>query len=396
MMSFLSHLQQISSPGTGTWPMVLLSLSLGFASAGCGHLRRSAVPGAQPTPQPDWSHWESAETLREDDGLRWFEGASLGIEGRGWNDTAAFWNRLPARAEEAVPSMVWTLSQQTAGMAVRFATDSEEIRALWSGGEGMNHMAPSGVSGLDLYRRGPDGEWAFTAVGRPQPEETIVTLHPRGGVENPAPSGMTEYLLFLPLYNAVTRLEIAIRPEARMLVPAPTVERPIVFYGTSITQGGCASRTGMAHPAILRRWLDREVINLGFSGSGKMEPELAELLAELDPAIYVLDCLPNMNEAMVDERLEPFVHILRAARPDTPILLVEDARPMAKNANLRAAHERLLAQGVSGLYYLEGPGVLLAGPEEATVDGVHPTDLGFLRMAEAFHPVLERMLAGGR
>ena len=100
--------------------------------------------------------------------------------------------------------------------------------------------------------------------------------------------------------------------------------KPLVFYGTSITQGGCASRPGMVHTAILGRWLDRPVINLGFSGNGTMDPEMADLMAELDPALYILDCLPNINAAQVAKRVVPFVRTLRKARPETPILLVED------------------------------------------------------------------------
>src|SRR6185436_14505138 len=105
----------------------------------------------------------------------------------------------------------------------------------------------------------------------------------------------------------------------------PTARRkPIVFYGTSITQGGCASRPGMVHTAILGRRLDRPVINLGFSGNGRMEPEMARLLAELDPAVYVIECLPNMSAKEVEERTEPLVRSIRTARPKTPILLAED------------------------------------------------------------------------
>ena len=136
-----------------------------------------------------------------------------------------------------------------------------------------------------------------------------------------------EYLLYLPLYNGVSSVEIGL-PKCSALAKAPPrpegYERPIVVYGTSITQGGCDSRPGMVHTAILGRRLDRPVVNLGFSGNGKMEPELAALLAELDPAAYVIDCLPNMTAEEVGARVEPFVRALRAARPGTPIVLAED------------------------------------------------------------------------
>jgi len=162
----------------------------------------------------------------------------------------------------------------------------------------------------------------------------------------------------------------------------------------------------MAHVAILGRRLDRPVINLGFSGNGRMEIELADLLAELDAAVYVLDCLPNMSAKGVRERVVPFVGRLREKRPDTPVLLVEDrsyadsflvaGRRKHNDANraaLQHAHRQLLADGVRGLSYLEGARLLGADGED-TVDGSHPTDLGFARQADAFAaalaPLLER------
>ena len=203
--------------------------------------------------------------------------------------------------------------------------------------------------------------------------------------------------MYLPLYSGVTELRIGIEQDATIAQPPPRPagrDKPLVFYGTSITQGGCASRAGMCHPAILGRWLDRAVLNLGFSGSGKMEPELAHLLGELDAAVFVLECLPNMTTEMVRQRVQPFVRILRAAQPTNPILLVEsplnpDANP--GNEALRNAFENLTEQGVSGLYYLPGK-TQLAGSENGTVDGVHPTDLGFFRIATAYEPVLRSIL----
>jgi lysophospholipase L1-like esterase len=152
------------------------------------------------------------------------------------------------------------------------------------------------------------------------------------------------------------------------------------------------------------RRLDRLAINLGFSGNGKMEPELADLLADLDPVVYVLDCLPNMTAEEVERRVEPFVRRLRAAHPATPIVLAEHRsysnaalvpaqreRNVASRAALKSAYDRLVAAGVKGLVYLTGD-PQLGDDGEATVDGSHPTDLGFLRMADAFGAVLGPLL----
>jgi N-acyl-D-aspartate/D-glutamate deacylase len=323
-------------------------------------------------------------------GFEWVDATTLTLEGRGWADAARPYRRLPARAEALVTPAVWQASQHAAGIAVRFVTDSPRIAAIWDGGRPMAHMAATANCGLDLYRRGEDGAWVFCGVGKPRPWRTTATLASR------LPAEPTEYMLCLPLYKSVSELQIGVDAGAS-LRPGPVREtRPIVFYGTSMTQGGCASRAGMGHASILGRRLDREVINLGFSGAGKMEPAMADLLGELDASLYVLECLPNMTTAMVAERVEPFVRRLRGLRPATPILLVESplgGAGNAGNAALREAHAKLEAGGVTGIHYLVGP-PQLAGAENGTVDGTHPTDLGFERMAGAYEPVVRGILAG--
>lgn len=333
----------------------------------------------------------------------WYDAAGLTVEGKGWTDTDRFYDRLPARAKETVPPAVWSLSRHSAGMVVRFVTDSMKIAARWtvlSGDLAMPHMPATGVSGLDLYVK-DNGAWRWIGNGRPQGQSTRATL--ADGI----PEGSREYMIYLPLYNGTESLEIGVVPAAVLAKatarPAGN-DKPIFFYGTSITHGGCASRPGTAYPAILGRMLDRPVINLGFSGNGRMEAALGVLLAEVDTAVYVLDCLPNLKPEEVAERVEPFVIALRAARPDTPIVLMENIAYQAgtflpapraaytdKNSVLRAAYERLLAAGVPGLTYVPGEG-LLGTDGEATVDGTHPTDLGFMRMAEALAPVLRKIL----
>ncbi len=348
---------------------------------------------------------DPAKAKREGTTL-WYDVRALGIEGQGWRDTKAPFDRLPARSEGVVREAVWGLSRHSAGLCVRFLTDSPEIKVRWtltSGRLAMPHMTATGVSGLDLYVRGDDGRPHWLASGQPKEPGASQSATLAKGL----PAGRREYLLYLPLYNGVTSVEVGV-DDGHALAPGhprpPEEARPVVFYGTSITQGACASRPGMAHVAILGRRLDRPVINLGFSGNGKMEMELAELLAGIDASAYVLDCLPNMTAAEVSERVVPFVQRLRQTRPKTPILLVEDRtyadapwlkerreQNAARREALKAAHKQLREQGVSGLHYLEGAN-LLGDDEEATVDGSHPTDLGFVRMADAFEPVLKTAL----
>jgi lysophospholipase L1-like esterase len=214
------------------------------------------------------------------------------------------------------------------------------------------------------------------------------------------------YLLYLPLYNGVSSVEIGLPNEATIwkVLLDPGRQQPLVFWGTSITQGGCASRPGMVHTAILGRRFERSVVNLGFSGNGQLEPEVARLIGEIDAAVYVIDCLPNLNAQQIATRVEPVITILRQARPFTPILLVEDrtyadaflvqsraSRNRANRDALKAAYERLTAAGVPALFYLAGDELLGADGED-TVDGSHPTDLGFMRQAAAFEQALAPIL----
>jgi hypothetical protein len=332
--------------------------------------------------------------------IQWTDIRELGIEGQGWRETKSPYDRLPARAEDKVRAPVWRLSRNSAGIHVRFVTDAASIHARWaltSTNLAMTHMAATGVSGLDLYVKTEKGDWRWLAVGRPDNQTNVASL-----ITN-LPPGRREYLLYLPLYNGTSFVEIGV-PEGASLTKAgpwgPGTRKPVLFYGTSILHGACASRPGMVHSAILGRRFQFPHINLGFSGNGKMEPELADLLAELDPSVYVLDCLPNMVAVDVTERVEPFVKKLRAAHPRTPIVLVEDRtyadsflvmskrqRNETSRAALRAVYARLEKSGVKNLYYVKGAD-LLGDDGEGTVDSSHPNDLGFMRQADALAKVL--------
>ncbi len=332
----------------------------------------------------------------------WHDVRSWGVEGKGWADTARFYDRLPAKAEKAVRAPVWSLSRHSAGMLARFETDATEIYArhsLLSASLALPHMPATGVSGLDLYARDAEGRDRWLAVTKPA--EQRMELKVASGID----PGRRLYTVYLPLYNGTESLEIGVPAGAAFAPVPPRKERPIVFYGTSIMHGACASRPGMAIPAIVGRRLGRPTINLGFSGNGRMEPEVAELLAELDPCAYAVDCLPNMDATAVAERAAPLVRTLRKARPATPILLVEDRsftsaaflkarreHHAVSRAALRKAHAELLAEGVKGLATLEGEG-LLGDDGEAATDGSHPSDLGMARYADAYEKALRPLIA---
>ena len=340
--------------------------------------------------------------LGKDSKIAWYSAKDLTIEGQGWKTTAAPYDRLPAKAEKLVRKPVWNLSRHSAGICVRFATNAETIHAKWaltSSSLGMAHMPPTGKSGLDLYVKTENGKWRWLGVGQPKAKTNTAAL-----VKGITP-GVREYMLYLPLYNGVSSVEIGIPANKEIAPLAARKKKPIIFYGTSITQGGCASRTGMVHTAILGRRLDHPVINLGFSGNGRMEAEVAKLMTEIDASVYVIDCLPNISEKEIRERTIPLINILRKAHPNTPILLVEDRtysnaflypgkqkRHQTSRAALKAAFDQLKKAGDKNLYYLEGDKLL--DPEgNSTVDGSHPTDLGFTQQANAMEPILKKLVS---
>lgn len=360
---------------------------------GLGLLRSAGIAGEGSVPPP--------VEPRVEDGIAWYDVAQWGVEGKAWDATARTYDRLPAKAEGVVRAPVWSLSRHSAGMAARFETSASKILVrykLLSASLAMPHMPATGVSGIDLYAEDDQGRWRWLGVTRPAAQEVSATL-----ADGIAP-GKRKYMAYLPLYNGVESLAIGV-PQGEPFTPiAPRAQKPIVYYGTSIAHGACASRPGMSFSAILGRWLDRPVVNLGFSGNGEMDPEVVALLAEIDAAVYVIDCLPNMEASAVAKRAEPLVRRLRKSHATTPILLVEDrtyantaflqdrrARHDASRAALRAAYDSLIAQGVGDLYYLEGER-LLGDDGEATTDGSHPSDLGMFRMAESLLPTLRTIL----
>lgn len=336
------------------------------------------------------------------DGLIWHDVENFGLEGRAWADIKRhrYYDRFPAEVEAKVPAPVWNLSRDSAGMMVRFQSDSPTIAVryvLRNDRLAMPHMPATGVSGADLYARDETGKlrWVYCAQPNSKNVETVLIT----GI----PAKSREFQLYLPLYNGVEKFEIGIAQNATFQGHAPR-EKPIVFYGTSITHGASASRPGMVHPALIGRHLDMPVLNLGFSGNGRMDPGVGEMMGRLDAAVYVIDCLPNMNDKLVSERTIPLVKQLKAARPNTPIVLVEDRRNTnswilksrddhhtANHAALKKAYEELIQSGANGLYYVEGD-MLLGDDSEGTVDASHPTDLGFFRQAAVMEPVIRKAL----
>ena len=330
--------------------------------------------------------------------LYWYNARELTIEGKGWEENESLYSRIPAKAKGIVRDPIWELGKCSAGISIHFTTNTPSLSVKWDGFKARDHMTAVGVSGVDLYVK-HNGQWKWLAVGRPTQELNESQLFAD------LPSESRDYLLYLPLYNPVHKIELGIPAPFELKATQPRDKKPIVFYGTSITQGGCASRPGMCYTAILGRWLDTPVINLGFSGNGIMEPEVIDLLAELDPAIYVLDNMPNMEESAINEREESAIRKLRIAHPKTPIVLIDNMlycdaflkksrmnRYTSSNLAQYAIYEKLIKEGMLNLHYIKDD-ALIGTDGEATVDGTHFTDLGYMRFSEKLLEPLKAIIA---
>lgn len=331
------------------------------------------------------------------------DAAVFPLLGKATEATITRYERLPDSLQNISRKPLWDLGRNSAGLAVRFRSNSTRIAAKWEvrNNTSMNHMTPTGIKGLDLYCL-QDDKWIFAGSGRPQGKVNAATI-----ISNMLPQER-EYLLYLSLYDGVTSLAIGVDSLSNITQPAvdlPVRQKPVVFYGTSILQGGCASRPGMAHTNILERRLNRECINLGFSGNALLDLEIADVVAGVDAAVFVLDFVPNATVAQMKERADKFYSIIRSKHPDTPILFVEDpifthspfdtriAKEVKdKNETLNVFFQSLKQRGEKNIYFLSSRDII-GQDGEATVDGIHFTDLGFMRYADVLYPKLKALLS---
>ena len=327
------------------------------------------------------------------------------IAGLAWFSKDRKYRRLPVRPEYHIRKRVDGLSNYPSGAQIRFQTNSKHlfIRVKLSNRADMDHMPPSGQCGFDCYAGHPK-KLKYLSTTRfhysKKTYECLLYEQPRSKKHN--------LVINFPLYQQVKEVMIGLDPKAKVLPPLPfRYKKPVVIYGTSITQGGCASRPGMSYPNILSRYLNLEIINLGFSGNGRGEPELAKIITGIkDPLCLVIDFEANCaDNRRFRKRFPEFIRILRETHRKVPIVTISrieftkeffygeyrkdrlfkrDFQSKTVN-NLRKKGDRLL-------YFIDGGTLLGRDQNECTVDGVHPTDLGFINIAKSLAPVFKRIL----
>ena len=310
-----------------------------------------------------------------------------------------YFHRVDTAKYCTMPPAVKKLFTNSAGLAISFTTNSPVIKAKWTVPD--NYQLPNltrlAQKGLDLYIK-RDGKWQFAGVGMPGGVTTERVIVDNMGTEE------KECLLYLPLYDELKSLEIGVSSDAHIHKGENPFKEKISIVFFCVLQGASASRPGMAYPARLSRSSGSITINLGLSGNGKMEKEVAGMLANIDADAFILDCIPNPSPKEITERAVGFVMTLREKHPDTPIIIIQTliretgnfnqkARENVKQQNEAIAEqvEVLRKKGVKNLYFIKEDR-FLGTDHEGTIDGTHPNDLGFDRMLKKYKPAISKIL----
>ena len=328
-----------------------------------------------------------------------FPDPRLGVYGLPWFDEdKPTLRRLPLRLKDRFRPAIWNLAQQPSGGRIRFRTDSTTLGLIAENPSfsNMHHMPSVGENGFDLYvdRGYASSAWP-DAAGK-------ITKEWRLGRERK----MRDITLYLPLYKAVTIQELSLDPDARVEPATPyTHSRPVVHYGSSITQGGCASNPGGSCQAILERKLDADFVNMGFSGNGLGDPVVAEAICELHPSCVVLDFWGNPSADQYAAALPVFVDILRKKWSRMPILVTGPFYFPAEASNAQVAQvqstkrrtarefvEKRRRNGDRWITFVDGFKMLDQNQTSGLVDGVHCNSLGFYFNAKGLEPFLRKVL----
>ena len=327
----------------------------------------------------------------------WHDGLTLGLEGRGFAKEAEPYTRLPVRFQSKVTEKVWGLSRTTIGFNARFVTDSNEVVVRWQvkpESVPIMYMTPACSAGIDVFARTGTNAWRHISCGAPTFKSG------EGELRLPWTKG-DECLIYLPVRTRPSAFSVGVKKGRSFeRPPAHMTDRPVVIYGTSIVNGGSASRPGLIFTSVMGRLADVEVVNLGFSGAAKMELPMADLVAEIDASLYILDCEHNMSLQVCRENFEPFVRRFKELRPDTPVLVcggcTERPEPLGVELITTEVLKKLRAENPekwANWHFLSGVDQL-PKTDDCTHDHCHPNDLGFVFMGRVYAEKILSILKG--
>lgn len=340
------------------------------------------------------------------DEVRWHALSADDFEGRGWKNTESPFDRIPAKVKEILPGVWKNNFHSSAGMCAHFVTESAQIRIrcqLGSEQLGEPNFNVAAFSGTALYVCDPrEKRWRWAAA---TPHFALNDRNPDYVLLEGLPREKRRYRLYLPFRNQILKIAVGIDRNAGWEVTPPRTEPPLVYYGTSLIHGAFVTHPGLGTAQIVARELDLPLVNMGFSGSAKLEIEMARLLAELDARVYVIDAYHNLTAELIEERMEPFLHELCARRPGTPVLFL--GAPAVLNAwlkpdRLQIDEKKITLMGkiakkikkrYANLHYLKGTNFY--GSDDVSIDGIHVNDAAFGHMSKILIRKIRTILDGG-
>src|SRR5690606_747342 len=315
--------------------------------------------------------------------------------------TTKVFHRADTTVFDGLPAAVKNRVVQSGGLAVSFKTNSPAIYAKWCTAGTISSATMTAVAyrGLDLYIK-KNGRWQYAGVARPRDNQDCASTTIIHGMDDEE----KECLMYLPLYDETTRLEVGVNEGSTMQAGAYPFQKRVLIYGSSIVQGASASRPGMAYPARLARETGIDFLNLGMGGSAKMEKEVADMIASFDTEAFVLDCVPNSAPNIVSQRTGYLVETIRKNHPNAPIIVMQSVirergyfnlesgqRVKQQNENVKIEFDKLVKKGVKNIHFIPADD-FLGHDHEGSIDGTHPNDLGFDRMINVIKPKLMEVL----
>ena len=323
--------------------------------------------------------------------MKYYKLKTIDCEGLAFQsaDRSLLIQRIPDKYKKSLRKELWELSENSAGISLTFLTDTSDLDVEWTlkNNFRMNHMSDVGIKGLDLYEY-KNNCWNYRASGLPEGKDNKsfffkeIIVKPR------------LFRIYFPLYDSIIKFRLGYSEKCFFKIKKGE-KKPIVFYGTSITQGGCVSRPGLAYTNKISRDLNRECINLGFSGNGHMESSIGTILSKINSKLIVIECMANINSKIIRDKTLPLIQIIRKSEQlnKVPIIFMQQTitqlkskihnEIVQKNLDIEKEIERAQKSGLKYLYLIKNDN-FINQMNEGTVDGIHFNDIGSMNYSKFF------------
>lgn len=337
--------------------------------------------------------------MAQADSVIYTDAATLYIAGKPFK-TINPYQRVDTGRYPAMPAPVKRLLTHSAGLVVCFTSNSTAIYTKWCVNKPLLYpnMTTINSQGLNLYVQ-KGGKWVFAGVAKPGKQKCTQTVI----VQN-MEKGDKKFMLYLPTYNEVNSLAIGVERGSTIQSLPNVFKKRIAVYGSSVTQGASASRSGLAYPAMLSRHLGYDFMNIGMSGSAKMEPAVVAMINDVEADAYLLDCIPNASVQQIKDRTLPMVLAIQKAHPGKPIILLNSITReqgfvdqkmgnmvLAQNKAVDSIAHILIKNHTKDFYFIDVH-EFFGTDHEASTDYAHPNDVGFYRFVQNIEPIIANIL----